>query len=38
MRVATGLDAADIAFMTIFGEAQLVSQRFAIARINRKAA
>jgi transglutaminase-like putative cysteine protease len=37
VRVATGLDAADIAFMTIFGEAQLVSQHFAVARISRKA-
>jgi len=30
VRVATGLDAADIAFMTIFGRAELVSQAFAI--------
>jgi transglutaminase-like putative cysteine protease len=30
IRVATGLDAADIAFMTIFGRAELVSQSFAI--------
>ncbi|MBU1375877.1 MAG: transglutaminase family protein [Alphaproteobacteria bacterium] len=30
VRVATGLDAADIAFMTIFGQAELVSQSFAI--------
>jgi len=30
VRVATGLDAADIAFMTIFGRAELVSQSFAI--------
>ena len=34
VRVATGLDAADIAFMTIFGEAKLVSQSFAIDRIE----
>jgi transglutaminase-like putative cysteine protease len=33
VRVATGLDAADIAFMTIFGEAQLVSQSFTIDQI-----
>lgn len=38
VRVATGLDAADIAFMTIFGEAKLVSQRFAITRIRRQSA
>ena len=30
VRVATGRDAADIAFMTIFGQAELVSQTFAI--------
>jgi len=30
VRVATGLDAADIAFMTIFGGAELVDQSFAI--------
>jgi len=30
VRVATGLDAADIAFMTIFGRAELLSQSFAI--------
>jgi transglutaminase-like putative cysteine protease len=30
VRVATGLDAADIAFMTIFGQAQLVAQSFGI--------
>lgn len=30
VRIATGLDAADIAFMTIFGRAELVSQAFAI--------
>ncbi len=34
VRVATGLDAADIAFMTIFGQAQLVSQSFAIDKIG----
>ena len=32
VRVATGLDAADIAFMTIFGKAELVSQSFAIEK------
>jgi transglutaminase-like putative cysteine protease len=32
VRVATGLDAADIAFMTIFGRAELVSQAFAIRK------
>lgn len=30
VRVATGRDAADIAFMTIFGNAELVSQNFSI--------
>lgn len=30
VRVATGLDAAEIAFMTIFGRAELLSQSFAI--------
>lgn len=30
VRVATGVDAADIAFMTIFGRAELVSQSFAV--------
>lgn len=32
VRVATGLDAADIAFMTIFGRADLIAQSFAISR------
>ena len=32
VRVATGMDAADIAFMTIFGEAELVAQSFEINR------
>jgi transglutaminase-like putative cysteine protease len=32
VRVATGLDAADIAFMTIFGRADLVSQAFAVRK------
>ncbi|MDB5438022.1 MAG: transglutaminase family protein [Caulobacteraceae bacterium] len=30
VRVASGLDAADIAFMTIFGQAQVISQAFSI--------
>jgi len=34
IRVATGLDAADIAFMTIFGQAELISQTFAIRTIR----
>jgi transglutaminase-like putative cysteine protease len=34
VRVATGLDAADIAFMTIFGRAELVSQSFAIHQMD----
>ncbi|MET0338083.1 MAG: transglutaminase family protein [Caulobacter sp.] len=32
VRVATGRDAADIAFMTVFGYAELVEQSFSIAR------
>jgi transglutaminase-like putative cysteine protease len=36
VRVSTGLDAADIAFMTIFGAARLVEQRFRVRRIGRK--
>ncbi|CAN7155508.1 transglutaminase family protein [Phenylobacterium sp. LjRoot225] len=32
VRVATGRDAADIAFMSIFGQAQLVTQSFTIAQ------
>lgn len=31
VRVATGLDAADIAFMTIFGRAELLEQSFAVS-------
>ncbi|MGZ3371306.1 MAG: transglutaminase-like domain-containing protein, partial [Caulobacteraceae bacterium] len=38
VRVATGLDAAEIAFMTIFGEAELVSQSFSIRRLAGRAA
>jgi len=34
VRVATGLDAADIAFMTIFGRATLVSQAFAVTEAS----
>jgi transglutaminase-like putative cysteine protease len=30
VRVATGLDAADIAFMSVFGEAELIAQTFEI--------
>ncbi|MDO8323921.1 MAG: transglutaminase family protein, partial [Phenylobacterium sp.] len=33
VRVATGLDAADIAFMTIFGRANLISQSFTVGKI-----
>ena len=34
VRVATGRDAADIAFMSIFGQAQLVTQRFSIEQYD----
>jgi transglutaminase-like putative cysteine protease len=34
VRVATGLDAADIAFMTIFGAAELVEQSFSVTRLD----
>ena len=34
VRVATGRDAADIAFMSIFGQAQLITQSFAIEQID----
>jgi len=37
VRVATGRDAADIAFMSIFGRAELVGQSFAIRRIKVRA-
>ena len=37
VRVAVGRDAADIAFMTIFGAAGLVSQSFAITKSRRRA-
>jgi len=36
VRVATGPDAADIAFMTIFGRAELVAQTFGIRKIARR--
>ncbi|MBX3481798.1 MAG: transglutaminase family protein [Caulobacter sp.] len=34
VRVATGLDAADIAFMSIFGRADLLNQSFAIGQVD----
>lgn len=34
VRVASGLDAADIAFMSIFGRADLLDQSFAIQRLD----
>ena len=34
VRVATGADASDIAFMSIFGEAELVSQAFSVERLD----
>ena len=34
VRVATGLDAAEIAFMTIFGAAELREQAFAVTRVD----
>ncbi len=34
VRVATGRDAADIAFMTIFGKATLIEQSFSIGKIG----
>lgn len=37
VRVATGADAADIAFMSIFGKAELVSQTFSVEREDRAA-
>lgn len=38
VRVASGLDAADIAFMSIFGQAELVSQAFTVRRLPADAA
>jgi transglutaminase-like putative cysteine protease len=35
VRVAMGLDAADIAFMTVFGRATLVSQTFSVEAVQR---
>ncbi len=34
VRVATGSDAADIAFMSIFGQANLVAQTFSVVRLD----
>ena len=34
IRIATGRDAADIAFMNIFGRAELVSQSFAVTQVE----
>lgn len=34
VRVATGLDAADVAFMSVFGEAELVAQTFSVERCD----
>jgi transglutaminase-like putative cysteine protease len=34
VRVATGRDAGDIAFMTVFGEAELIAQTFAVTRLS----
>jgi transglutaminase-like putative cysteine protease len=34
VRIATGRDAADIAFLNIFGRADLVSQTFAVTRLD----
>jgi transglutaminase-like putative cysteine protease len=34
VRVATGRDAADIAFMSIFGQAQLITQTFTIGQVG----
>lgn len=34
VRVATGRDAGDIAFMTVFGEAELVAQTFAVTSLS----
>lgn len=33
IRVATGRDAGDIAFMTVFGEAELIAQTFAVTEL-----
>ena len=34
VRVATGLDAVDVAFMSIFGEAELLGQTFAVTELD----
>ncbi|MBM3606315.1 MAG: transglutaminase family protein [Alphaproteobacteria bacterium] len=34
VRVATGRDAGDIAFMTVFGEAELLAQTFAVTHLS----
>jgi transglutaminase-like putative cysteine protease len=34
VRVATGLDAADVAFMSVFGTAELVAQSFSVERCD----
>jgi transglutaminase-like putative cysteine protease len=38
VRVATGRDAGDIAFMTVFGEAELLAQTFAVTSLCAEAA
>jgi transglutaminase-like putative cysteine protease len=38
VRVATGRDAADIAFMSIYGQGQLVRQSFSAERLEARAA
>ncbi len=37
VRVATGRDAGDIAFMTVFGEAELIAQTFSVTRLQTQA-
>jgi hypothetical protein len=38
VRVATGRDAGDIAFMTVFGEAELIAQTFAVTELRKRSA
>jgi transglutaminase-like putative cysteine protease len=38
VRVATGRDAGDIAFMTVFGEAELLAQTFAVTALSEEVA
>ncbi|MDX6805903.1 transglutaminase family protein [Terrihabitans rhizophilus] len=38
VRVATGRDAGDIAFMTVFGEAELIAQTFAVTELRKRPA